>query len=90
MPKRLVSLRLGDGAADALAYLARVAGTSQADLVAGWVTRLAKRVREEAIQANPALDSDPELWMNNLNGGDPNGTVVTREEQSALRALLRE
>lgn len=89
MPKRLVSLRLGDEAAEALAYLGAVGRRSQADLVAGVILALRDQVRARAFAEAPHLADDRELRLNHPAGDDPNATVISSEEQRALWAVLR-
>jgi hypothetical protein len=81
---------LPEETAEALTYLAAVSRRSQSDIVASLVTALRHAVRARAVDENPALATDPELWMNHPTEDAPEATVISREEQRAIRAVLRE
>ena len=83
MATKQVSMRLGAEVIDQLNYLCILSGKSQAQVVAELVGGVTVFVVEQAVKANPALESGAE-WV--LQGG----TVISLEEQLVMRALRKQ
>lgn len=77
----MVGLRLSDDTVRELYFLAVLGGqASQAKVVTEWIHRVADAVKTRALAMNPALAEDPDVLLNH-------GTILSREEQWALKAV---
>lgn len=77
----MVGLRLSDETVRELYFLGVLGGqASPAKVVTEWIHLAAEAVKAKALAMNPALAEDQDVLLNH-------GTILSREEQWAFRAV---